>query len=281
MNNLVSVIIPLFNKRQSIASSIKSILSQTYNNLEIIVVDDGSTDASGEIVLSFHDPRLKYIYKENGGVSSARNRGLMEAEGNWILFLDADDILYPHCIDTLLSPILQRSDIQISCGNFDIIDDNRVKTANLKITSGIINNNYKSLFYHNFALRAGNFIIKKSLATRYPYNESFNRFEDMEVILNYLRNAIIHNTTISVMAYQKGYSELSHNCSKWNNDYTFNLTFQNKSFWEKCNQGKLIYLGWAGYKNLHLLFIKKYKLNIFWGLLSKALMLMTKLKSKV
>lgn len=86
-----SVIIPLYNKGCKVKRAIDSVLKQNVNDLEIVVVDDGSTDDSVDYVKAYQDSRIRYIFKENGGVSSARNRGIKEAKGDWLLFLDADD----------------------------------------------------------------------------------------------------------------------------------------------------------------------------------------------
>lgn len=93
-----SIIIPVYNKAADIQQCINSILAQTYTNFELVIVNDGSTDNSEVIIQGFKDPRIKYIYKENGGVSSARNRGIKEATGKWITFMDADDIMYTHAL---------------------------------------------------------------------------------------------------------------------------------------------------------------------------------------
>lgn len=86
-----SIIIPLYNKKGLISKTIESVLSQTYINFEVIVVDDGSTDGSIESISGFTDERLKLFRKENGGVSSARNYGIKKANGQYVAFLDADD----------------------------------------------------------------------------------------------------------------------------------------------------------------------------------------------
>ncbi|MDY4663124.1 MAG: glycosyltransferase [Alloprevotella sp.] len=93
-----SIIIPLYNKGSRVRRSIDSVLNQGYWDMEIIVVDDGSTDNSAEYVKAYDDSRIRYIFKENGGVSSARNTGIRAASGEWLLLLDADDELLPGSI---------------------------------------------------------------------------------------------------------------------------------------------------------------------------------------
>lgn len=87
----ISVIIPLYNKAPHIARAIDSVLSQTVQNFEILVIDDGSTDNGGQIVASYADSRIRLTRQENQGVSAARNRGIFEAQADFLAFLDADD----------------------------------------------------------------------------------------------------------------------------------------------------------------------------------------------
>lgn len=104
VNPLVSVIIPVYNVKQYLRECVESICGQTYNNLEIIVVDDGSTDGSGELSdnLCREDNRVVVFHKENGGLSDARNFGLRHAHGQWISFVDSDDYVSPVFIESLL-----------------------------------------------------------------------------------------------------------------------------------------------------------------------------------
>lgn len=105
---LVSAVVPVYNGEKYLAETIESILGQTYSPIECVVVNDGSTDSSARICESFVG-RIKYIEKTNGGVSSARNRGIAEANGELIAFLDADDLWLPEKIARQVD-VLQRTD---------------------------------------------------------------------------------------------------------------------------------------------------------------------------
>lgn len=99
---LVSVVIPLYNKELHIERTINSVLAQNIQDFELLIIDDGSTDKSAEVVKSFTDPRILLIHQENAGVSAARNRGIKEAKADLIAFLDADDEWTPSFLETVL-----------------------------------------------------------------------------------------------------------------------------------------------------------------------------------
>ena len=116
---LISVIIPVYNVKKYLESSIRSIKDQTYKNLEIILVDDGSTDGSGQIcdMAAEKDARIRVIHKENSGVSDARNMGLDQVHGQYVSFLDSDDVYAPYAMDCLLNAILS-CDAEIATGEY-------------------------------------------------------------------------------------------------------------------------------------------------------------------
>ena len=99
----ISVVIPLYNKRTSVIRALNSVLSQTIQPEEIIVVNDGSTDGSEQLVNELNHPLVRLINQPNAGVSAARNRGIKEAKGDWIAFLDADDEWMPEYLETIKS----------------------------------------------------------------------------------------------------------------------------------------------------------------------------------
>lgn len=115
---LVSIIVPVYKVEYWLPKCIKSLLAQTYKNIEIILVDDGSPDKSGQICDKFakKDSRIKVIHKENGGVSSARNAGIDAAEGEYICFVDSDDWLSEDAIETLYAEFL-KNNVQIAIAN--------------------------------------------------------------------------------------------------------------------------------------------------------------------
>ncbi len=116
MKPLVSIIVPVFNLEKYISNCLFSLMNQTYHNLEILCIDDGSTDSSGDVIreLSVEDNRIVYIKKENGGVSSARNLGLDVFKGDFVMFVDGDDYLHPQAIE-LFVECIEKTGCGIAC----------------------------------------------------------------------------------------------------------------------------------------------------------------------
>lgn len=104
--NMISVVIPLYNKSHTIVNTLNTVFNQTYQDFEVVIVDDGSTDNGVEVIQQhFDDHRLRIIHQKNSGVSTARNNGVLEAKGDWIAFLDADDEWLPEYLSTLIGTL--------------------------------------------------------------------------------------------------------------------------------------------------------------------------------
>lgn len=116
--NLISVIVPVYNVEKYLGECVDSILNQTYTNIEVILIDDGSKDNSGVICNQYEkkDNRVKVIRKTNEGVSSARNLGIAEAKGEWISFVDSDDWIEPNYLEELLKSAKENGAEIAMCG---------------------------------------------------------------------------------------------------------------------------------------------------------------------
>jgi glycosyltransferase involved in cell wall biosynthesis len=122
-SDLVSIIIPAYNAEKVITDSVKSILDQTWQNFEIIIVNDGSSDKTGDVVKAFNDPRIKYIYQDNKGCSAAKNTGLNASSGKYIQYLDADDFLTPGKIAEQVNVLKDHPDQIAVCRTVTFLDN--------------------------------------------------------------------------------------------------------------------------------------------------------------
>ena len=204
---VISVVIPLYNKEPIIERTINSVLSQSsFNDFEVIVVDDGSTDGSAAVVERFNDERIRLICQKNGGPSKARNTGVEHARGEWIIFLDADDELLPDALQTYYTLATDHHDA-------DIID-----CGQLLKTIGPGSNH--SLF-------------KRTLLLDYPYNPKLRRFEDADLLVRMLESARVFSSDTITSLVNCDYSSASGVRKDISEDYIGHLSMKGKGFWAK------------------------------------------------
>lgn len=124
MDELISVIVPIYNTEKYLVECVESLRKQTYSNIEIILVDDGSTDASIEICDEFaeKDSRVKVFHKKNEGVAVARNFGIQQSNGQYVVIVDSDDVAVDRMIEVLYTQIKEK-DADIAVGNYYIYDE--------------------------------------------------------------------------------------------------------------------------------------------------------------
>ncbi|MBO7612155.1 MAG: glycosyltransferase family 2 protein [Elusimicrobia bacterium] len=122
MNNtdLISVILPTYNRAHLIKRSVESILNQTYQNIELIIIDDGSTDNTKEVIESLNDKRIVYIYQKNQGCCAARNKGIEVARGNYIALQDSDDAWHPDKLEIQINALKENNADVVFCKVFTI-----------------------------------------------------------------------------------------------------------------------------------------------------------------
>lgn len=242
---MISVVIPLYNKETSIAQSLKSVLSQEYDDFEVVIVDDGSTDGSVGVVEAMNDPRIRLIKQENGGPSKARNTGVKNAKGEWILFLDADDEFLPEALTCFAEHISRHNDTSFifapfytsRCGN---------KTLACKYQEGTVENPYKEHFFGRILPRTGAFICTRELCLKEPFDENIRRFEDLEWLYRIYKHTRIHKVSTPVLTTNIDFSAASRARKDIKEDFLGHLDFNGKSFWEKMALYAL-YLGERNY----------------------------------
>lgn len=224
----ISVIVPLYNKRDSIGLTIKSILCQTFENFELIIVDDGSTDNSLDVVRTIKDSRIRIIKQENGGPSRARNTGIMNAVTNWLYFIDADDEMLPSTLEKFWFFINRHPQYKMFCG--EVVIKNRIAK---KYNQGVLYNAYKATILGRLFQCSGSTIYKKDLCLEFPYDESLRRYEDLECLFNKYRNNKVFLLDFPVGKVNVEYSHASLARKDIKDDFVGHLSFKGKSFWEK------------------------------------------------
>lgn len=187
---LISIIIPIYNAEKTLNRCVDSILSMTFSDWELLLINDGSTDRSGAICDEYvaKDKRIKVFHKENRGVSSARNIGLDNARGKWITFVDADDQINSSTLNCIYSKDIKEDFIFFSyCFNYK---DGRVVYETLNVSERIEN---ISLFLntniHKYIFRVvWGKCFKKELLNGLRFDEKIKVGEDLLFVLSYLRN---------------------------------------------------------------------------------------------
>lgn len=182
--NLISIIIPVHNVEQYLRQCIDSVINQTYKNLEIILVNDGSTDNSGKICDEYaaKDNRIEVIHKQNGGVSSARNVGLDVATGDYIGFVDSDDYIEQDMYEYLFS-INKKNNTSLAVCNFYIVKDENILTSPTIVKHSVLSAeemlecSFKQLF-------SWNKLIARKLFENLRFPEDVGYGEDMAVCMN-------------------------------------------------------------------------------------------------
>ncbi|MGQ3480968.1 glycosyltransferase [Paenibacillus sp. TY11] len=173
----VSVIIPLYNHEKYIEEAIRSVLNQTYTNIELIVIDDGSSDRSLSIARSINDPRLQVISQENNGAHNTINRGLDMATGDYLTILNSDDIYEKNRLNKCVDYLNSQANIHLVCSYIKIIDDAGKKlgikqgwrnmepwpVANKEKSFANSNNFVKNLLMSNFISTTSNMVFTKKL----------------------------------------------------------------------------------------------------------------------
>ncbi len=242
MKDLISIIVPIYNVEKYLNKCIESIVNQTYENIEIILIDDGSNDNSGIICDEYakKDNRIIVVHKENGGVSSARNKGLKIAKGEWISFVDADDWIEQTFCQTLLNKVTQeQADIAL-CG-YNRITDNRIEKINANNQEVFLDSNeylVKSLNPQTGFGFCHMKLIKKEVLKSISFNERIEVGEDALFniqLSTYIKKAVflkqpLYNYRINNQSVVKRYDE------NYANKYLKSMKIIEEYIWQEYNE---------------------------------------------
>jgi len=141
-----SVVICTYNRAPLVPRAIRSVLEQTFTDFELVVVDDGSTDATGEVVSAIPDRRLRYVHRDNGGLSAARNTGVANARGRFVIFLDDDDEALPDWLRLLYEALDGDTRAVVTCGDMIVDEDARVLRVRVPTPLGPAFANHRARF---------------------------------------------------------------------------------------------------------------------------------------
>lgn len=195
-----SVVIPIYNAEKYLLKTLNSVMEQDFQNFEVLLVDDGSSDSSANICLSFSnkDERFHFYHKSNGGVCSARNYGIEKASGEYILFIDSDDIVEPTMLSDCLKEIEKTGvDILLFGMQFDIEKHGQIVKSYQKRSKPVVfeikdlEKYYRKLYENNYVTSMCNRITKTKLIrdNNLRFNEKITNYEDMAFSLECLQYA--------------------------------------------------------------------------------------------
>ena len=199
---MFSVVIPLYNKELSIQNTIQSILDQTYQNFEIIVIDDGSTDDSAERVNKIEDHRIRMIQQKNQGVSVARNHGIKIAKNEWIALLDGDDLWEVNHLQEICEMMNEFPNGKIYVTSFDFSDGRKVFKHQRQKKSFKIDNYFKEAVKENLIWTSVVVIHISCFNKVGGFNNTLTNGEDLELWARLAREFIIIKSCIITAIYR-------------------------------------------------------------------------------
>lgn len=176
---MFSVVIPLYNKEQSVSSTIQSVLDQSFQDFEIVIVNDGSSDNSVKRIEEFKDERIRLIHQENQGVSAARNKGIEEAKYDWVALLDGDDLWKSNHLETLKDMIEKYPEDKVFCTSFIHSNENENEKLNNEIR--VIDNYFKEAINGHVTNSTIMCFNKEVVDKVGSFNIQLNRGEDLDL----------------------------------------------------------------------------------------------------
>ena len=180
---MISVVLPTYNRGPLLMRAVSSVLNQTYSDIELLIVDDGSSDCTRDVVSKIDDPRVKYLYQDvNRGACAVRNIGVNAARGEYIAFQDSDDVWYPEKLEQQLAYLQETQSDVVFCAFFRYQDGEKegAQFPAERVKSGRIR--YETLLAKNL-ISTQTILGKRECFLAEPFNEQFPRLQDWELVL--------------------------------------------------------------------------------------------------
>jgi len=207
----VSILVPTYNRARFLPDALRSALSQNYPHFEVIVVDDGSSDETPDTVKKFSDTRVRYVRKEHSGAPATRNSCITEAKGEFLVWLDSDDMLQPHVLTSYADALIQSPDADVLYGDLIVTDAHfrPTREVNYQDWYGRNGDLLANLLHSNCIPNPGT-MVRKSLYEKFGmYNESFRRAHDYELWTRFALKATFKRLPIKVVKWRWHDSNMS------------------------------------------------------------------------
>jgi len=222
IEDMVSIIMPVYNAERYIYIAIESVLKQTFTNWELIIIDDGSIDNTDHEIHKFKDYRIKLYIQNNSGVSAARNVGLKNMSGNFFCFLDADDFMPSKSLEYRINKMKGNPEIDYLDGGVEIYDRDMVQKLDYWLPSYQGNPIIPLLNISSTCFFSPTWLIRRKLKTKYQFNENLSHGEDLlffiELALEGGKYDFVEET---IMHYRKGHSSAMTDLKGLENGYHF------------------------------------------------------------
>lgn len=209
-----SIVIPAYNYGHCVERAIRSALKQDYNNFDVTVIDDGSSDNTPEVLAALQqqgDSRLRCIRQQNAGLSAVRNRGIQESQHDWLIFLDADDELLPGALSLLADTIASAPDAALIIGNHDSDDGNKRRSSRPPLVDADPETNFRAYLEKRLNISNGACAMHRKLFVQQTYQEDLRNNEDIPVFARTLACFPVAATPESIALIHKHADSWRHN----------------------------------------------------------------------
>lgn len=206
---MVSVIIPAYNRADKILPAVESVLNQTYTDLELIIVDDGSGDNTKEVIESINDSRLKYVRQENAGACAARNNGIKQAKGEYIAFHDSDDIWHSDKLKKQMDALIRNDADIVCCKLIKIYSDGKTELKPDTLRQG-----FMKPVTNLFGIGTQTIVAKRKVFDEFSFDTDFPCFQECELLYRATKQFSLYCLDEGLVDYFVGNDSISSNHTK-------------------------------------------------------------------